>query len=314
MIQQYELYKGHSKSPMPDFEPINTDSGNMTYVVSEGLKNAVNVALMLGQPLLLTGEPGTGKTQLAHHLANHFQLDPEEINFYIFNTQSTSTAKDLFYLYDSLGHFQYVQNNQVVLSEEEIEEKFIKYQALGAAIRSGKRCIVLIDEIDKAPRDFPNDILAAIEQLEFEVPEINRTGQEAIRTETRFRPIVVMTSNSEKALPDAFLRRCIFYHIPFPNKALLLQILQVKHSKFSNQEYAILVQHFEKIRHLIKKKKPSTAELINWVSILERIGFDVQQLLNPKALGPEAKKLLAGSYTALAKNKEDSKLIIDHIL
>lgn len=313
MIQQYELYKGHSKSPMPDFEPIRYQ-GNTSYVVSEGLKNAVNVALMLGQPLLLTGEPGTGKTQLAHHLANHFKLDPEEINFYVFNTQSTSTAKDLFYSYDSLGHFQYVQNNQVVLSTQEVEEKFIKYQALGAAIRSGKRCVVLIDEIDKAPRDFPNDILAAIEQLEFEVPEINRTGQDVIRTEMRFRPIVVMTSNSEKALPDAFLRRCIFYHIPFPNRTLLLQILQVKHAHFSDQEYSILVQHFEEIRSLIKKKKPSTAELINWVSILEKIGFNVQKLHNPSSMDTVSKKLLAGSYTALAKNKEDSKLIIDHIL
>ncbi len=311
MIEEFEIYRPGTKQSMPAFNPNAAFSHFSDYIVSPPLKNALNVALMLGQPLLLTGEPGTGKTQLAYHLAKHYSANGQPENFFIFNTKSTSTAKDLFYTYDSLQHFQYVQNQgSKVLSPEEIEEKFIRYQALGAAIKSGKRCIVLMDEIDKAPRDFPNDILDVLEDLEFEVPEINRIGANSIKTNQQNRPIIIMTSNSEKSLPDAFLRRCVFYHIPFPDKPMLLNILASKNTRYSSEEQGILVDHFNTIREIVKKKKPSTAELLFWVSILEKIDFNVFSLKNPEVLRRNEKELLVGSYSALAKNQEDVNLIL----
>jgi len=316
MIYDQELFDGRKKA-MPEYQPNESFSRSSEYVVSPDLKNAINVALMLGQPILLTGEPGTGKTQLAHYLAENFStgLAEGEKNLFIFNTKSTSAAKDLFYTYKSLQHFQYAQSkSNSTLTDQEIEEKFIEYQALGAAIKSGKRCVVLIDEIDKAPRDFPNDILDVLEHLEFEVPEINKVGKNSIKTAVQFRPIIIMTSNSEKTLPDPFLRRCVFYHIPFPNKEMLLQILRAKNCTFSVSEQNILVEHFEQVRAITKRKKPSTAELLYWVSVLEKINFDVSKITKKNAMTKAEEKLLIGSYTALAKNQEDRKILIEQIL
>ena len=297
---------------MPDFQPLQSLSKYSDYVVSSALKQAINVALTLGQPLLLTGEPGTGKTQLAYHLAHYFGGEEAPNILFVFNTKTTSSATDLFYQYDSLKHFQYVQTKDSKnLDPSEIEARFIKYQALGAAIKSGKRCVVLIDEIDKAPRDFPNDILDVIESLEFEVPEIGKVGLNKIRTDVKNRPIIIMTSNSEKNLPDAFLRRCVFYHIPFPDAPTLLTILKSKLSKYNDQELELIIHHFQKIREAARRKKPSTAELLYWVAILEKMNFDVNQLQNTHSLPKEVRLQLLGSYAALAKNEEDAKLIAD---
>ena len=137
------------------------------YKASTELCAAVNVALSLGQPLLLTGEPGSGKSQLADHLAWYFfDSNPE-----VLPIQTTSVARDLYYQYDALAHFQYNQNNKKSLSPNELEEKFIHYRGLGKAIKDNKRMVVLIDEIDKAPRDLPNDLLTALDRLSFTVPE-----------------------------------------------------------------------------------------------------------------------------------------------
>ena len=279
------MYAKQGHQNLPPF-PLNEKLNDPTlYIPSDALVDAVNVALTLGQPLLLTGEPGTGKTQLAEHLAQFFDLgDP-----LVFNAQTTSVANDLFYRYDALGHFQYNQNNPGHLTTiAEIEEKFIHYEALGDAIKNQKRCVVLIDEIDKAPRDLPNDILFAIERLSFKVPEIGKryTSSPALK------PVIILTSNSEKNLPDAFLRRVIYYHIPFPDKEALLEILNKKMDGFSDPDLTAIITHFNNIRNsksTLLKKKPATAELIYWTLLLQKTGFPVSKINDPKSLTPPKK-------------------------
>ena len=186
---------------------------------------------------------------------------------------------------------------------DEIEAKFIHYNALGQAIKMRKRCVVLIDEIDKAPRDFPNDILYALESLSFRVPEINKT----FVSEPEFRPVIIMTSNSEKNLPDAFMRRVVYFNIPFPTAQELLYILSRKTDNIDPTDLTRLVKHFNKIRELKFKKPPSTAELIYWALLLQKLNFPIAKL----EYGMENKErvLLMTSYSVLAKNKEDFELL-----
>ena len=293
------LYKNQGRGQLANFQHNEKLNNPEFYVPSQPLVDAVNVALMLGQPLLLTGEPGTGKTQLAFHVAHFYDLG----NPLIFNVQTTATATDLFYKYDALGHFQYNQNSKQPLTIDEIEAKFIHYNALGQAIKMRKRCVVLIDEIDKAPRDFPNDILYALESLSFRVPEINKT----FVSEPEFRPVIIMTSNSEKNLPDAFMRRVVYFNIPFPTAQELLYILSRKTENIDPTDLTRLVKHFNKIRELKFKKSPSTAELIYWALLLQKLNFPIAKL----EYGMENKErvLLMTSYSVLAKNKEDFELL-----
>ncbi|MFK7947183.1 MAG: AAA family ATPase [Saprospiraceae bacterium] len=299
-----------------DNENLNNPS---LYLPSDGLVDAVNVALTLGQPLMLTGEPGTGKTQLAFHIAHFFGLGKP----LRFNSQTTSTANDLFYTYDALGHFQFNQNSDVALNNDAIEQMFIRYNALGAAIIANERKVVLIDEIDKAPRDLPNNVLAAIEDLEFTIPQINKN----YKANKDKRPIIIITSNSEKNLPDAFLRRVIYFHIDFPGTETLLSILALKslNATIFNEKSAAeieklkaveqqklepLVAHFESIRNGLKlKKQPATAELIFWMQFLKKSNFDVSKLADVKGLSDKEKAILLTSYSVLAKNKDDLELL-----
>lgn len=307
----YDLNK--SSSVLPEHEFDNKLVAPELYQPSVRLIDAVNVALSLGQPLLLTGEPGTGKTQLAYHLAHYFGLGAP----IVFDVKTSSTANDLFYRYEALKHFQQTQVNNKSIDfdkTEEIEQHFIRYQALGKAIKrasdEGKRSVVLIDEIDKAPRDLPNDILGALERLEFEVPELNKVGTNRIKADDRYRPIIILTSNSEKSLPDAFLRRCVFFHIEYPSPAELKEIIQAKVHDLSPHDLTFITRHFNKVRDLCQNKQPATAELLFWVAYLRKRGFKFAKLSGELPLTDIEKKTLHSSYSILAKSREDLQELI----
>ncbi len=298
----------------PEFQPIADADAPENYIADRGLRDAVNVALALGQPLLVTGEPGCGKTQLAASIA--YELGLPLLTFF---TKTTSIAADLFYQYDALRRFQdahFTENRSAADAEA-----YITYQALGQAILLSQppeqvrgllpptlqaapptRSVVLIDEIDKAPRDLPNDVLNEIEQMEFRVKE---TGRE-FKADSKYRPIIVLTSNSEKNLPDAFLRRCIFYHIPFPSAEQLAAIIRKRvrdHSDFTPEFIEHVIAHFEEIRKLTLKKKPATAELLAWIQVLRALEID------PQHVKPGQAETLAVTYSILAKTEHDLALL-----
>lgn len=318
VIQQakksFEYYKGDGTKvtqrglKTPAYERLVGADDPAGYVAEAGLRDAVNVALVLGQPLLVTGEPGTGKTQLAFSVAYELEL-PAPV---VFQTKTTSTAKDLFYRYDALRHFH---DANVIKKEVALPVKnYIAYEALGLAIiRAGAgggigtegqpkpaRSVVLMDEVDKAPRDFPNDILHEVEKFAFTVSE---TGETFVADQAA-RPIIILTSNSEKNLPDAFLRRCVFYHIPPPDRAQLIDIARRRLKLHEGFPPLLdpLVKHFEEIRELALKKKPATAELLAWLRVLNQMEVNEDTLRG----GGEA---LAFTYSILAKNKDDKDLM-----
>jgi len=302
----------NEKSPefLPKYEAEKSFTDPAKYIISENLMNAVKLAIYLGQPLLLAGDPGTGKTQLAHALAYRFSEDKKNPRkLLIFNTKTTSKSKDLLYIYDSLAHLQYVQAHpEEKLDFEAIEKKFIRFQALGEAIKDEtQRQIVLIDEIDKAPRDFPNDLLDVMEQMWFEVPELDWIEQKKVVGDEANRPIVIITSNSEKNLPDAFLRRCVYYYIEYPTKNELVNILKSKFidQKFDDAQWDIFVQHFSDVREKVDRKKPATAELIFWARALVKQNFDYNKLKLGAQLTNQEKLILNSSYSVLVKNTKD---------
>lgn len=296
----FHIYNLNQQRDLPETQVNGHLNDPSRYIPSQGLIHAVNVALALGQPLLLTGEPGTGKTRLAHHVAWIFKLGEPVV----FNAQTSSSVRDLFYRYDALGHFQHSQTSKEILSVEEIENRYVNYQGLGLAIRANKPTVVLIDEIDKAPRDLPNDVLAALEGLTFKVQEINKTYEASHKN----RPIIIMTSNSEKNLPDPFLRRVTYYHIPFPNEQTLLKILQSRLAEYTDIDLNAVVSHFNLIRsgRSVKlRKNPATAELIHWTLLLQKLGLDTSKLEGTSNLSEDEQELLKVSYAVLAKTRED---------
>ncbi|MEL6698359.1 MAG: MoxR family ATPase [Bacteroidota bacterium] len=336
----YRIYKGGKSLEQVQMLPaIDHPDG---YKAPEGLIDAVNVAILLGKPLLITGEPGTGKTQLAYSIANDLKLGPMVDGLhkpYKFVAKHNSLARDLLYTYNSLQHFS--EANQAKAENRGLEKTaadFITFQALGEAIRGADkkwmeqqedtphRSVVLIDEIDKAPREFPNDLLSELENMAFEVPEIpaETYGQEGtthFQAERAMRPIVVITSNGEKNLPDAFLRRCVFFHIPFPSEEKLLEIVRTRlytdaqTLRFDpNQELPFLIQHFQTIRELCQKKKPATSDLLSWLQILDYYKeLDVQQLNFQEALTDGERDLLMTIYTVLVKNQIDRERVLNSL-
>lgn len=305
----FELYTSEEKGKLPDFAALKKTKES--YIASIELRTAVNVALALGQPLLLTGEPGAGKTRLAYHLADFFGLGEP----LVFNAQTNSVKKDLFYSYDALGHFQRAHNQKEgKIAADEIENSFIRYEALGEAIRraadeKGVRSVVLIDEIDKAPRDLPNDLLAAIEELVFEVPEIPGKTKRW-ECPQHLIPLIIITSNSEKDLPNAFLRRVVYHHIEFPTDEKLLEILAGKQIKpLKKTDLRLIVTHFNDIRNHGLNKRPATAELISWAILLSKINFPFAKLAENAKLNDPERQLLNSSYAVLAKTQEDLQKI-----
>jgi len=302
---------------LPPFSPLTPDEKGVHYLCSPELKDAVQIALATGMPLLLTGEPGTGKTMLAYYLAQEVGLGKP----LVFHVKSTTTAQDLFYQYDALRHFHYSQRKDTVpLSPEEVERQFIRYNALGKAMMSSERQVVLLDEVDKAPRDLPNDILNAIENMEFEVPEVQRTGDKSIRSSAALRPVLILTSNSEKSLPDAFLRRCVYFHIQFPDRAGLRAILREKFPKAEELDLDAMSEHTLGVRAITKEKKPATAEIVQWAAHLDKQGFKFYKLRglfsNPSlvnVLEDWDRQLLGSSYSILVKNEKDLQRLLSRL-
>ena len=229
--------------------------GSADYVTSEPLRNIVNVSIALGKPLLIRGEPGTGKTLLAHSIAEG--LHKKLIKW---NIKSTTKAQEGLYVYDTVQRL-----NDSRFGDKNVSDikQYIKLGKLGQAFTSPEQVVLLIDEVDKADVEFPNDLLNEIDEMTFYIPETEETVS-AIH-----RPITVITSNAEKELPDAFLRRCIFHYIEFPNPQLMEQIVRVHFPDIKKNLLGEAMKTFYSLRQIDDfKKKPSTSELIDWIRVL----------------------------------------------
>jgi MoxR-like ATPase len=245
--------------------------GIAPYLPSDSLKNAVNLAIFLEKrPLLLKGEPGCGKTRLAEAVAYELGLPYEP--WYI---KSTTRAKDGLYSYDAVRRLHDAQLTRVgTKSKSKIEDldNYIKMGALGRAFKNEQRAVVLIDEIDKADIDFPNDLLRELDEQKFTIDE---TGEEV---KANYPPIVFITSNDEKDLPDAFLRRCLFHYIEFPTNSELIEIVNAHFAASPKGLVEKAVERFEELRGKMEKgksgKKPSTSELLDWFAVLRQFPED----------------------------------------
>ena len=247
---------------------INMNQGfNSTnqYVASKELMDGVNVAIALQKPLLIKGEPGTGKTMLAEAVAQ--SLGKKLI---IWNIKSTTKAQDGLYMYDTI---QRLYDGQ--FGEEGVDDiaRYIKLGKLGEAFESEEQVVLLIDEIDKADLEFPNDLLWELDQMEFYIHETKRT------VKAKHRPIVIITSNAEKELPDAFLRRCIFHYIDFPDTELMEEIIKTHYPDVEENLMRQAMEIFYDIRGMRDiRKKPSTSELIDWINALQIGGIPADVL------------------------------------
>ena len=226
--------------------------GSNDYVTSEELRKAVNVSIALGKPLLIRGEPGTGKTRLAHSIARGL-----EKKLIIWNVKSTTKAQDGLYLYDTVQRL-----NDSRFGDKNVSD-IKQYIKLGQAFAAPEQVVLLIDEIDKADIEFPNDLLNEIDEMSFYIPETNET------ISALHRPITIITSNAEKELPDAFLRRCIFHFIEFPSPELMEQIIEVHFPDLKNNLLKEAMKSFYALREIDDfRKKPSTSELVDWIRVL----------------------------------------------
>jgi MoxR-like ATPase len=312
----YPFYRSDAAQPAENQEavvlPIPQRARLMdpaNYLADPGLADACNVALLLGQPLLLTGEAGTGKTLFAASVAHRLNLPPP----LKFETKSTSSAQELFYTYDALKRFQSKDDAGSALP-------YITYRALGTAILRTRqqadvqawlppgfvhpgrtRSVVLIDEIDKAPRDFPNDMLNELELMYFRVLELDAE----IRADLSLLPVVIITSNSEKDLPDAFLRRCVYYDIAFPDRERLEEIVSRRlglNAAGSGAFIDAALSLFELLRLPGSglRKKPATAELLGWMLALRQIRPEMENPLDDPQVAQE-------TLYILVKTSEDQR-------
>ncbi len=236
-----------------------------TYVASQELMSAVNVAIALEKPLLIKGEPGTGKTMLAKAISD--SLGKKLI---VCNIKYTTKAQDGLYMYDTI---QRLYDGQ--FGEEGVDDisRYIKLGKLGEAFSADEQVVLLIDEIHKADLEFPNDLLWELDQMEFYINETKET------VKAKHRPIVIITSNAEKELPDAFLRRCIFHYIAFPDKELMSEIVRTHFDSLDENLLSEALKAFYEIREIRDvKKKPSTSELIDWIRALQLGGIPTEKI------------------------------------
>jgi MoxR-like ATPase len=239
--------------------------GTDSYLTSESLRSAVDCALVLQRPLLVKGEPGTGKTLLAEAISKALGLQ-----LLTWNVKSTTRAQDGLYVYDAVQRLHDSRFNDHDVKDI---EKYIKLGPVGEAFAASERKVLLIDEIDKADLEFPNDLLHEIDRMRFRVIE---TEREVI---ARQRPVVIITSNNEKDLPDAFLRRCVFHFIEFPEQDLMKRIVTVHHPDLNDRMVEQSLQIFYELRALTRlRKRPSTSELIDWIAALKASGVSTLKL------------------------------------
>jgi len=313
------------------------------YLPSPALKKAVNLAIALERPLLLEGEPGCGKTRLANAIAYEFtqknlwegkRKEGEEAekapwwNFYIWNVKSTTRARDGFYTYDAVGRLrdaqligsdpdrlkQYLEQSEIDKLQDRLGDKsrYLTFGKFGEALREQTyRPILLIDEIDKADSDFPNDLLLELDELRFEIPE---TGDE-FKPPTH-KPIILITSNREKPLPEPFLRRCLYFYVPFPDEEHLQKIIQKRFRKRASDKETVVklaVEKFEEIRTLLKQqpgsRPPGTSEFLEFLTALIQEQKPIEAAT--KELEQLADELQLGILGTLIKTKADQHLYIE---
>ena len=239
--------------------------GTDTYLTSESLRSAVDCALVLQRPLLVKGEPGTGKTLLAEAIASGLGM-----KLLTWNVKSTSKAHDGLYVYDAVQRLHDSRFN-----DHDVRDinKYIRLGPLGEAFAAPERRVLLIDEIDKADLEFPNDLLHELDRMRFRIIE---TDKEIAAKE---RPVVIITSNNEKDLPDAFLRRCVFHFIEFPDQELMKRIVAVHHPDLSQKLADQALEVFYELRNLTRlRKRPSTSELVDWLAALKAAGMSTVKL------------------------------------
>jgi MoxR-like ATPase len=274
---------------MPDPKKFNQFSGTDGYVVSGPLIEAVNCSIALERPLLVKGEPGTGKTLLATHISQGLGLPMEQ-----WHIKSTSKANEGLYVYDTLQRL-----NDARFGEGNVSDirHYIKLGPLGRVFTAKDRHVLLIDEVDKADLEFPNDILRELDEMRFTIME---TRDEVIAAH---RPVVIITSNNEKELPDAFLRRCVFHFIEFPDVPLMKKIVDVHHPNLDSQLLDHVLIKFYWLREQSEfRKKPSTSELVDWIAALLRSGCTAEQV--------ESHIPFLGS---LLKNEQDTEAVTSYL-
>lgn len=263
--------------------------GTDSYVATDDLKVAVNAAVTLERPLLVKGEPGTGKTELARQVAESLGLKMIE-----WNIKSTTKAQQGLYEYDAVSRLRDSQ-----LGEEKVHDvaNYIKKGKLWQAFEADEKVVLLIDEVDKADIEFPNDLLQELDKMEFHVYETGET------IKARQRPIVIITSNNEKELPDAFLRRCFFHYIRFPDMETMKQIVEVHHPGIKGELLTMALTQFFEVRETSGlKKKPSTSEVLDWLKLL------LAEDLDPADLKRDGANALPKLHGALLKNEQDVHL------
>jgi len=266
-------------------------SGTERYVATDDLTMAVNAAIALSRPLLIKGEPGTGKTQLALEIAR--SLDRPLLEWHI---KSTSKAQQGLYEYDAVSR---LRDSQLGDARVHDIRNYIVKGRLWEAFESDVQPVLLIDEIDKADIEFPNDLLRELDRMEFYVYETRELVQ------ARHRPIILITSNNEKELPDAFLRRCFFHYIRFPDERTMRRIVEVHYPGLKKELLAEALAAFFRLRDTpALRKKPSTSELLDWIKLL------VTEDIPPEALrAEENKSQVPPLYGALLKNEQDVQLV-----